>query len=245
MKEIKNLSDIKLYQYLELMDYLDTNPAPEDITIQTISILCEVGTLEIRKMPYDAIEQVALQLNKVLGVNPKFQPRIKFQGMDYGFVPNLDKLSTGEFVDLDTLQSDRKNLWKIMSILYRPIKDTAPYDHYTIQPYKAEFNENFKQLPVDVALSSHVFFCDIGIDLLTFIQKSLADQKTEKTKRTQKNSELIQALSALIKNGDGLDSFTDYVTMTLQKLKEFRNCLFIKPLDLQVIELTKGNYKKN
>jgi len=148
---------------------------------------------------------------------------------EYGFIPNLDKITAGEWVDIENNQNEKKNMWKIMSVLYRPIIEEAPYGHYEIAEYDGEFREEFKQMPMNIVLGAHLFFCDLGIDLLSYTLNCLAPEKSEKQKRTKAlDGDLKQAFKRLIKNGDGQVGYSDYVITMLQDLKQYRNSLYIK-----------------
>lgn len=214
----KTLNDIKLYQWVDFIEYLDTKPEPNQISITAISLFCEISTEAVRNLKESEMDKIVSQINEAISEKPKFEARITINDVKYGFIPNIDKLSIGEFVDLDTYQKNKKDLWKIMSVLYRPIVEEQPYGHYAIEEYKGEVNEAMKDMPVDIALGSHVFFCDIGSDLLSYIQKSLGAEMT---------TQLTQPLQDLIKSGDGLDSFLDYVTETSSILTKFQKSLFI------------------
>jgi hypothetical protein len=217
----KTLNDIKLYQWVDFIEYLDSKPEPNQISITAISLFCEISTEAVRNLKESEMDSIVSQINEAISEKPKFEARLIINDVKYGFIPNIDKLSIGEFVDLDTYQKNKKDLWKIMSVLYRPIIEEQPYGHYAIAEYDGSVNEAMKEMPVDIALGSHVFFCDIGRDLLSYIQKSLGAEMT---------TTLTQPLQALIKSGAGLDSFSDYVTETSYMLTKFQKSLFIQPL---------------
>ena len=40
------------------------------------------------------------------------------RGVEYGFIPNLDDMSFGEYVDLDTYIGDWQNIHRAMAVLY-------------------------------------------------------------------------------------------------------------------------------
>ena len=48
--------------------------------------------------------------------------------------PDLDELSFGEYIDLDTYLGDWENIHDAMNVLYRPI-NSKKGDRYTIQEY--------------------------------------------------------------------------------------------------------------
>ena len=65
-------------------------------------------------------------LKKMLDAEPgdiPFSKVFKFKDEEYGFVPNLSKLSTGEYIDLEAYCKDdpMQNLHIIMSVLFRKV----------------------------------------------------------------------------------------------------------------------------
>jgi hypothetical protein len=251
MKPIKKLGDIELQQWFELKEYLESEPDDSKIAFQMLNILCEISPLESRRMQVDELDKVISQLNDIVQQKPNFAPIFTHKGIEYGFIPNLDEVTAGEFVDLQKYETDFHtkgiNLYKIMSVLYRPVIDKASFDHYKIQPYDGRLNEAFRTMPIDVALGGHLFFCDLGNDLLTYIQKSLVPRRTEKVNKIQ--TKLAGALKTIFKvstkSGDGLDGLSDYVTTILETLQAYRNYPCINVSYLPVINSTTIIYKKN
>ena len=225
----QSINDIKLYQWTEFLEYLDTNPNDNDLSIMAISLFCEISTEAVRKLKQKEKESILSQITTAIAERVPFASKFTLNQVDYGFIPNLDKLSIGEFADIETFEKDKKDLWKIMSILYRPIVEEQPYSHYAIEPYSGRLNADFKDMPVGVMLSAHVFFCNLGQDLLAYILKSL-----EGTKKGEATSILRDSL----KSGDGLDSFMDFVMGTSLIWTKFQNSLSIQPLCFQPTKLT-------
>jgi len=251
MKQIKKLGDIELQQWFELKEYLESNPDDSKIAFQMLNILCEISPLESRSMQIDELDNIISQLNDIIQQKPNFAPIFIHEGIEYGFVPNLDEITAGEFVDLQKYETDFHakgiNLYKIMSVLYRPVIEKASFDHYKIQPYDGKLNEAFRTMSIEVALSGHIFFCDLGNDLLTYIQKSLVPRRTEKPNKIQ--IKLAGALKIIFKDstksGDGLDGLSDYVITILETLQAYRNYPCINVSFLPVTNSITTIYKKN
>lgn len=88
---------------------------------------------------------------------------------DYGFVPDINAISFGEWLDLDSNCKDfPKNLNKILAILYRPISNQLG-NKYTIEPYNASHLKNaddFNEMPLSIANGALVFFSTIEKELV-------------------------------------------------------------------------------
>ena len=115
-----------------------------------------------------------------------FKKTFKLENEEYGFIPNLSKLTTGEYIDLETYcREPIKNLHIILSILYRKITFKRNKS-YAIEPYDPDqFKEElFKYCPMDIALSSLGFFLTLGEELATISHNYLKKQK-KKTIQSQ------------------------------------------------------------
>lgn len=213
-----SLKDIKLHQYLEF-EKLSETLSDFDRAIQTISIFCEINTHEIKKIPYQTLKKILANIELALSEEVSLQKTFEFNGVEYGFIPNFDNLSTSEFVDIENFQKDRANLYKVISVLYRPtiVNDGKRYD---IQSYAGKINDDFQELPMYYVKGAMVFFCDLGNDLLNYIQKCLADQKVKDSQ--------MRELRLLLKSGDGMDSFMASLTETSSKLMMWSNYQFTK-----------------
>jgi hypothetical protein len=131
-------------------------------------------------------------------------------GIAYGFVPDLDKITLGEYIDLDTTLGDWSNMHKAMAVLYRPIKDTLK-DKYIIEDYKgSEDSEKYKQMPLDIVMGSILFFYNLKNELLKTILKSL-NQEVMKTMTIQQREDLLGS-------GNGITRYIGWLDQMQPKL---------------------------
>ena len=120
---------------------------------------------------------------------------IELNGQQYGFIPNWQEFSLGEWIDIEEYSGDFwENAHKIMSILYRPIVRRQG-DVHTIEKYTAkEDSEVIKQLPADLFGGCILFFLNSRTKLLNTMKSSLL-----KAAETLTNSAI---------NGDGIPAST-------------------------------------
>lgn len=212
-----NRNDIPLQAVLNWE--LSSDMEEPDRSIYAISLFCNVSIQDVAEMPRRVVSKALKLLNSVLNSDPIFKDRFKLGGIEYGFVPNLDDLSNGEFIDIEAYGKEPGDLWKVLSVLYRPMVETyGQGKKYEIQPYTGKTNESFKYLPSGIAYGAKVFFCSLGIDLLSYTRKYLTDQIA---KTTPQQRITLQA------NGAGLDTFTYSLAETLQSWKELQALPFI------------------
>lgn len=215
------LSEIPLYQMVEY------NSLPEmsasDKTMKALSIFLNVSEKELSKFPLQVINKALTHVQNILNETPEFHKQFTHKGVKYGFEPNLDEMPLGSFIDVENYEKSPADMWKLLSVLYRPIVKEGQGHRYLIEPYKGKVNEAFKDLPSDIGYGALVFFCNLGIDLLSYTLKSLKAAETQA--QMNKDSQ---------KNGDGLLSSISYVEAMLQNLTELVNCPFT-PLSFGVL----------
>lgn len=203
------LSDIKLWQYQKYMKIIEQNKTEDAqdeekindfLNMKLIEIFCNVSLKDVVKIPLKEYESILEILNKAFQEKPKLIQRFNLLDVDMGFIPKLDDITLGEYVDIESNISDWQKIHKTMAVLYRPVNFKAK-NKYGIAPYNVneEIQELMKQMPLDAAISSMVFFYSLGKELLEAIPKYL-EQKLKK--------EDMQTLEDhLQKNGVGINQF--------------------------------------
>lgn len=175
------LSDITVGEYQKFHAIQNQEDGDEDFLLyKTIEIFCNVDIQEVLKFPQNEAEQIASELAEVLNQPAKFTPRFELEGVEYGFIPNLEKLSLGEYIDLETYLVDTKDLHKAAAVMYRPIKKRYK-ELYTVEEYEGsqKYAEVMKRAPIDVISQAVVFFYSLGNELLKLSLHSLESQEVK------------------------------------------------------------------
>jgi hypothetical protein len=160
-------SDITIETYQKYVDIQEGKGSEKNKVIKSLALLCGTTTAIVKKMLYSDLLDIMNIIKDMLDNEPDkedFKKMFLFKEQEYGFVPNLSKISTGEYIDLETYTKEPvKNLHNIMSILYRPVINKVN-ERYAIENYNPdEFKEElFKDCPMDIALSSLGFFLTLG-----------------------------------------------------------------------------------
>lgn len=209
---------------IPLITFLEYQKLPQEMdsferALRAVSIFSGLPYRSVLKMPLNILEMAAETIADTLSQEPQFQNQWIHDGIRYGFVPNLDDLSTGEFVDIDNYLKNPQDLYKALSVLYRPIIRRS-LGTYEIEPYKGQVVESFRQMPTGIALGSQLFFYTIGIDLLNYTLRSLENLRTNPS---LSNNNLSQ------QNTDGLDSSISLLMEMSSNLIRLRLCPFIRP----------------
>ena len=187
MKEVKltipdNWADITVGTYQEYVKIQEGKGANKTKTINSIALLCNTSPAIVKKMVFKDLTEIMKILKKMIESEPgdnKFRKVLEINDEEYGFCPNLNSITTGEYIDLEAYCKEPiENLHIIMSILYRKITFKRN-ERYAIEEYNPdEFKEEiFKDCPMDIALSCLGFFLTLGEDLAKISHSYLQKQE--------------------------------------------------------------------
>lgn len=202
----ESLSEITLEQYQKLQA-LDTNLDEDFYTRKLLSIFC--GVTDVLKVRQKDVVRVSQKLAQVLAEPTPLRPFFTIEGTTFGFIPDLENITFGEYVDLDTSLS-WPTMHKAMSILFRPVLNKRG-DKYTIEKYESttKYSELFKKMPLSVALGALVFFWTLTKDLSSDILRSSQKEQVAKTNTAQEANST--------QGGDGLALCLDLLAKMSQE----------------------------
>jgi len=185
-----DLSEIKLSQYQKFLNIVEQNEESDFLHHKMIEIFCNVELKYVSQFKHKQIIQIVTTINNLFDKIPPFKNKFTLNGIDYGFIPNLDDISQGEYMDLDNYIVDIANLHRSMAVMFRPIK-TKLKDKYIIEPYAGSdmYAEKMLDAPLDVVLASRVFFYHLGRELLKSTLIYLEGNPQIQSILTQHNSE--------------------------------------------------------
>jgi len=204
-----SLSEITLGQYQKFLKIAENNPDGNFLNAKMIEIFCGIPLSDSYKLKMSSVTAILDILNEMLAITPQHVERFKMNGIEYGFIPDLDEVSLGEYIDLDNNASKWEQMHVAMNVLYRPIK-TSKVGKYNIEEYDVKFPEVMKDMPLDAAIGSLFFFYNLGMELSKHTILYLDNQA---------EMEVIQEQLTLAKNGDGINQFMGSLTEILQGLK--------------------------
>ncbi len=181
-----SLDEIPLRAYQDFRKTVDGSNDEVFISEKMVSLFCGIELKDIVKIKATDLADMVEHFNRLFAAKTPFKQRFKIGDIEFGFVPNLETISWGEYIDAEKYLSSWENMHKAMAVLYRPITNTKG-DKYEIMEYEgtAEFSELMKFTPVSIAMGASVFFLDF---------------------RTR----IIGGFSALFGEGDEEDEQNDY-----------------------------------
>ena len=175
-----HINDITLEQYQRFALINTEEQDKEFFMFKTIEIFCGVDIALVSKMRLSDAESISNEVLEVLQQNVPFTNKFELDGVKYGFIPDLQAISLGEFIDLEEGLSKDKDFHKAASVMFRPIVKEFG-ELYTIDGYEAstEMHHIMKQAPVGVISAAIVFFYNIANELLKASQDFSSQEKAE------------------------------------------------------------------
>jgi hypothetical protein len=181
-------SDLTLGQLMTLQT--------EEDRFKRVASCADITIEELRTAPMAEVIQADEHLKRIKDEETgRHLKVIELNGQQYGFIPNWQEFSLGEWIDIEEYSADFwNNAHKIMSILYRPLLRQQGEAH-TIEKYTAkEDSEAFRELSADLFGGCILFFLNSRRTLLLTMKSSLMA--------------MAQSLTPSLLNGDGILSST-------------------------------------
>ena len=203
-----SLNEITLRQYKQFLDIQKENKEDRFLNAKMIQVFCKVSFEDVMRLKLSDSESIVEIISNMFEEKPALVKKFKLGKTQYGFHPELDAMTLGEYIDLDTFISDWDNMEKAMNVLYRPILVSLK-ERYSIEDYNIDTASDMLDMPMDAVMSAVFFLWNLGIELSTVMTSSLDSQETEL---------LTQYLNSQ-KSGVGINQFMDSLKETLDDLK--------------------------
>ncbi len=213
-----SLNEIPLMHYQKYM-VVASNKDNSDMFIsqKMIEIFCGIELKQVVNIKLNDVIDLTTHFNKLFKDKLELKRTFEIQGVKFGFINELEDISFGEYIDLESNIIDVQSFHKAMAVMYRPITSQKG-NKYTIEKYNGTSNyaDLMKYAPLDVVLPASVFFWSLGKELLTATLSYLEKQMTKKSKTI-----LAKQLN-LESNGDGINQYINSLKETLQSLNELQ-----------------------
>ena len=189
-KLISKWSDVTLEKWLKLIDFHEGSKSKE--AEETIAALSNIPKDLIKQLE---LKDVAIIMGKIAELQQEQDSSLKriveIDGKEYGFHPDLDSITLGEYADIETfIKNDiEKNLPELCAVLYRPITEKKN-DVYTIEAYDGNIKirtEEMKKMAAEQVQSALRFFFALGKELLLTLPSFLTERLKEMKMQLQVN----------------------------------------------------------
>ena len=220
-------SDIQLHKYqkyAKIVQDAEGDLAEDFIRAKILEIFCDITLKEAYDLPLKELDGVVTHILTMMAEKPKLQRRFTMtdasgKSVEFGFMPNMDEMSLGEYIDLEKYITDWGQMHKALAVMYRPIV-AGKKEFYEIEKYEGsdKYADVMKDAPVTVALGAMVFFYHLGKDLLKITMLSLQQQEVEILRQVEKNHSEV--------NGDGINQSMRLLEEMSVKLKGLQNLAY-------------------
>lgn len=212
-----NLNEISLSKYQEYLKAFEQSKTEKNaetfLSLKVLEIFCELTPEQSRQVQQDDANKVVKIIVDLLSEEPQRLECFTIDNIVFGWVPRLDDLNFGEFLDLNNNITSWDNMVTAMGVLYRPVTEFTKDGKYNIEKYQGDkYHHLLKDMPISAVFGANVFFWNLGTDLVTATYKYL-EQELNKMSLQQKHN--------LQQNGDGIVHYLNSLKTTLQKLKKY------------------------
>ena len=182
--------------------------------LERISICTGQSVEKLRTMPQKLIEAATAHLDQLLTQETaRFEKVVEIAGKRFGFVPDWDAFTAGEWIDLENYLDDFwKNAHKVMAVLFREVTYELG-EKYEVKKYTAKEDASiFEEMPADLVSGTLLFFWTTRNELLLDMKSSLL--------------EVAEAAIQSAKSGGGITSSTPSQAKTSSRWTRLRNSLY-------------------
>ena len=197
---IKSWEDVTLDSWARLVKYKSKTKGKE--ALKVIGELSNIPAEIINKLE---LADVAVLMTRIGDLQREADTRlariIEIDGKRYGFHPDLESITLGEYADIETfIKNDiQEHLPELMAVLYRPIVEEKN-GLYTIEAYDGEIKlraAEMKKMSSQQVQNALVFFYNFGREFVGTMQLFLMEKLKEMKMQSQQ--------TVLQKNGVGLE----------------------------------------
>jgi len=202
-----SLAGVHLKTYQKWQKIYDKNPdADENFTkVKLLQTFCNLSIEDTYNIPLNNFDEVIKHISSLMESDTELIPTFTIKGsdgvnIDFGFIPDLDKMTFGEWIDLDNYINSWEHMHKAMAVLFRPVT-LGLGKNYNIEKYEgsSKYSEVMKDMPLDVVLGAMVFFYTLGSKLaIATTSYSLVEMEKELELQSKLTSD---------QDGDGINRF--------------------------------------
>ena len=167
----ETLADVSLQDYQKYLKIAEKEKDNTDfLDLKSVEIFCSLKINDLRAIQAKDYDEILNDLSVAFESKTPFKQHFSLNGVKYGFIPDLENISLGEYIDLETYLQDVESYHKAMAVMYRPVT-FEKNETYLIEEYETadKYAAQMKKAPLDIYLGSQVFFYNLGRELAKHI----------------------------------------------------------------------------
>lgn len=192
--------DITLGAYQNWLERVERNSSKSEV--YALECFVELTEAEQKKAKQKDLDEIVVMLTEVLKETHELQPRFTHNGVEYGFIPSLEDITAGEYIDAEKYISSPQTWHNFLAVCYRPIIKTAG-NTYTIESYAGSkaYADAMKEVPMSVMTGASVFFYRLSSVLLgdtpsSFVRvQKMHTKLQQQRKRSQRTGDGTRVLT--------------------------------------------------
>jgi hypothetical protein len=219
-----DLKEITLSQYKRYQKVVADNADDETyICIQMVAIFCNLEVADVMKLPAIEFADIVKTIAQTLDQSPALTRTFKMNGVNYGFIPNMQRISLGEHATIDTCMGKDELTELMLSVMYRPITKSIKVNgekYYEIEEFTGDESLalNFNDTPMHIVRGAMVFFWTLFSELLNHTLCSIPKMAAR---------EKLNLEEVLPNAGDGYNLLSQLGENLKLEGKKFQKSLFL------------------
>jgi hypothetical protein len=171
----ETIEDITLGQFQELTTLQDNE------IYKKVSIITGLDVKDLERINKTDLNELSNQIDVALQKEGDFKTTFTLSDIEFGMIPNFDKIKAKEYMDLSSYGVEVETLHKVMAILYRPIKSRGYGDTYEIHEYIGtdQQSEVMKRMPLSYVNGVLAFFLTLQNELNFHFQKYMKQEQAK------------------------------------------------------------------
>lgn len=155
--------ELKLGRWIAATSIVTEDDDDIDKNVKLVSAIAGIPEDDLLDLPYTEYSKLAGLSTALADLRPG-EPAFELEiaGVKYGLATEISKMTTAEYLDLDSLVTDRdslsSNLATVMAILYRPIGKDGKPERYRSQDVEERAKLFLEEMPCSAVFSS-LNFC--------------------------------------------------------------------------------------
>ena len=183
----ESINDITLFQFQQYDELLKREDLDEyNFNKRKIQIFTGIERNRIDLVSSVDYKMMLTQIDLALNQTVEFKPTFFIKDVEFGFIPNLDKMTQGEFIDISKYGTDVNEMHRLIAVLFRPIKKKDSLGNYEIIKYQGteQYANIMKHTPLSIVNGALVFFSSLANELINYTRRYMAQEPAREKQQT-------------------------------------------------------------